>query len=73
MAEVADGLEQADHPLLLDVVGIAPGQEVAAGLGPGEAAVALEQQVERLDVAFVEQADQPLVRETGRGGSRRWT
>ena len=69
VAEVADGLEQADHALLLDVVGVAAGEEVAPGLGPGEAAVAVQQQVEGLDVTLVEEAHQHLVREVGGGGA----
>src|SRR5205807_7387107 len=46
VTEVAHGLVQADHPLLLDVVEVGPHQEVAAGLGPHETPVALEQGVE---------------------------
>ena len=67
---VADGLEQADHPLLLEVVEVAAGDEVAAGLGPGEAPVALEQEVERLLLTEVAAVDERVVgdrRRVGRG------
>ena len=51
--EVAGGLVQADERFLLDVVGVAADQEVPAALGAGEAAVAVDQGLERLAVALL--------------------
>ena len=51
--EVPRRLEQADHPLLLDVVEVGPDEEVAAGLGPDETAIALEEDIERFGVAML--------------------
>ena len=53
-AEVAGRLVEADQRLLLDVVGVAADEEVAPGPGPGEPAVALEEDLERVLTAGLE-------------------
>src|SRR5581483_3056483 len=65
--EVTHGLEEADHPFLLDVVGVGPDEEVAAGLGPGEAPVPLEQDVEGVVVSALEPGDQLVVAQFSQG------
>ena len=59
--EVADGLEQADQALLLDVVGVATDEEVAAAPWPGRTPVADQEHVERSGVARPVAADQLVV------------
>ena len=51
--EVAGRLVEADQRLLLDVVGVAADEEVAPALGPGEAAVAVDQRLEGVAVAVL--------------------
>ena len=51
-AEVADRLVEPDHAFLLDVVGIGADQEVAPRLRAGEAAIPLEQHVQRVAFAL---------------------
>src|SRR5919106_1209205 len=45
--EVSDGLEEADHALLDDILSFRARQEVAARLGPSEVPVAGEQDLSR--------------------------
>jgi hypothetical protein len=66
--EVAHRLVEADHALLLDVVGVGADEEVAAGLGPGEAPVPLEERLERVDVALAVAGYQDVVCQIGKGG-----
>ena len=65
--EVPDRLVQADHPFLLDVVEVGADEEVAAGLGPGEPAVPLEERRQRVGVAVAEAGDQLVVVQIGEG------
>ena len=65
VAEVTHGLVQADHALLLDVVEVGANEEVAAGLGAHEPAVALEEGVESLNVADAVASDELVIAEVG--------
>ena len=57
-AVVADRLVEADQPLLLEVLAVAAGQEVARGLEADEAVVAADQGVERPSVAVPRPQDE---------------
>jgi hypothetical protein len=63
--EVASGLVEPDQRLLLDVVGVGAHQEVAAGLGPGEAPVAGDHQPQAVLAAVLEAGDQLQVGQVG--------
>src|SRR5439155_22750217 len=58
---VADRLVQADQRLLLDVVAVAAHQEVPAALGPGEAAIALDQDLLGLAIAALSKDGEVVV------------
>src|SRR5262245_8953639 len=50
-SEVADGLVEADEPLLDEVLGVAAGEEVRARLQSDEARIAADESVERGPIA----------------------
>src|SRR3990170_7797879 len=59
--EVSDGLEEADHALLDDILSFRARQEVAARLGPSEVPVAGEQDLYRALLAVAGLFDQLCV------------
>ena len=63
--EVPDRLEEADHALLDDVFLVRAGEEVGAGLGPGEVPVAAQEDLEAALVAFLDSLDEDLILELG--------
>src|SRR4051812_16570301 len=65
--EVASSLVQADQRLLLDVVGVAAHEEVAAALGPGETAVARDEGLEGEAVATLEASRKFVIGNIGKG------
>src|SRR5947209_10999811 len=58
---VPDRLVEADHAFLDDVLAVGADQEVGAGLGPGEAAVFLQQRAQCAVVAVAGSADELVV------------
>ena len=62
VAKVADRFVEADEPLLDQVVGIAPSEEVRARLEADEAGVAPDQRVERALVAVPRPDDELEIR-----------
>ena len=60
-AKVADRLIQAEEPLLDEIVGVAPGEEVGGGLQAHEAVVALDEPVVCVAVALLRKGDQEAI------------
>ena len=60
-AKVADRLVQTHEPLLDEVIGVAPGQEVRGGLQPHEAVVAPHEAVIGVAVAELRQRDEEYI------------
>ena len=64
-AEVADGLVEAHQPLLDEVFGVSPGEEVGGGLQADEAVIAADETVVGVAVALLGQGDQEAILNLG--------
>ena len=59
--KVIDGLDQAEHPLLGQILTVAPGQEIGPGAGAHQAVVAADQKLLGITASLLYQGAERLV------------